>query len=337
MVISMLTLGSVFFVLFLFVEWKVSALPMMPSKFLSSGVSPWSEKFLVSIFKNVPIAAVLIQNFMFGMIFYGYIYYLPLYFQNVRRFTSLKSALLTVPLSLTQSLSSITSGQYISRQKRYGEVIILGFALLTISTSLAAGLFNRTIPIYAVVLILFTQGIGNGGVFQPSIIALQAHSPKAQRAIVISLRNFLRCLGGSIGLAVSAAILQNVLRSSLPEQFQHLAKSSYTKPDYSQYSAEDTEIILDAYAKASHAVFVFLAPLAGCCLLTCAFVKDRGLKRAEEVQEEQAKLRAEKVSTEKRADLEQGMVSEVSLPASVSDGEEDRKIDVTTIDAPVRK
>jgi MFS family permease len=35
MVISMLTIGGIFFALFIFVEWKVSALPMMPSKYIS--------------------------------------------------------------------------------------------------------------------------------------------------------------------------------------------------------------------------------------------------------------------------------------------------------------
>jgi MFS family permease len=283
----------------------------------------------VSVFKNVPVAAILLQNFFFGMIFYGYIYYLPLYFQNVRRFEPLKSAYMTIPLVVTQSIASITSGQYISRMKRYGECIFMGFVLLTISTSLIAGLFNRTIPIYAMVLILVTQGIGNGNVFQPTIIALQAHSPKSQRAIVISIRNFLRCLGGSIGLAVNAAILQNELRSSLPPQFQHLARSSYTKPDYSQYNAADTEVILNAYEKASHSVFIFLAPVAGCCLLTCAFVRDRGLKRAEEVQEEKAKLAAELLEREGKLDTEKAMMaSEMSLPFTGSEHEKEKESDI---------
>jgi MFS family permease len=262
------------------------------------------------------------------MIFYGYIYYLPLYFQNVRRFEPLKSAYLTIPLVITQSIASICSGQYISRMKRYGECIIMGFVLLTTSTSLIAGLFNRTVPLWGIILILVMQGIGNGNVFQPTIIALQAHSPKSQRAIVISIRNFLRCLGGSIGLAINAAILQNVLRSSLPAEFQHLARSSYTKPDYSQYSAADTEIILDAYAKASHMVFVFMAPIAGCCLLTCAFVRDRGLKRAEEIQEEKAKLVAEQIARDRKADMERAMVSEISLPVSSSEHEKEKEADL---------
>jgi MFS family permease len=274
----------------------------------------------VSVFKNGAVASILVQNFFFGIVFYGYLYYLPLYYQNVRRFPAIKSAYLTVPLVVTQSIASICSGQYISRQKRYGECIVLGFTLLTISTSLTT-LFNRTIPVWGNVLILVMMGIGNGNVFQPTIISLQAHSPKAQRAIVISIRNFLRCLGGAIGLAVSAAILQNTLRASLPPQFQNLAHSVYAKPNYTLYNEADTNTILNAYEKASRAVFIFYAPVAGICLLCCVFVRDRGLQRKEEIEADQDKAAAERAASEDHGDLERGLGSTTSLPHSEAESE----------------
>jgi hypothetical protein len=33
----------------------------------------------VYIFKNGAVSSILVQNFFFGIIFYGYLYYLPLY------------------------------------------------------------------------------------------------------------------------------------------------------------------------------------------------------------------------------------------------------------------
>jgi MFS family permease len=227
------------------------------------------------------VAALLFQNFFFGMVFYNYLYSLPLFYQNVRKFSPIKSALMTLPMVLTQSVASILSGQYISRTKRYGEVIWLGYFLFTLGIALTT-LFNRTIPQYGIILILIILGYGNGNCFQPTIIALQAHCFKSQRAVVISVRNFLRCLGGSIGLAISSAIQQNVLKAQLPEKFKYLSASTYAKPDYSKFSVEDGAAILDAYARASRMVFVFMAPCAGLCLLTCVFVRDRGLTRPEE-------------------------------------------------------
>jgi MFS family permease len=317
MVISMLTVGGIFVILFVYVEWKVSRLPMMPRQYslfhLKRDVS--TNLLSVSLFKNKPVAAMLFQNFFFGIVFYNYLYYLPLYYQNVRRLTPIHSALLTLPLVLTQryihsgfgsignansslSFASILSGQYISRRKRYGEVIWLGFTLFTLGTGLTT-LFTRETATWKIIVILIVLGYGNGNCFQPTIIALQAHCLKSQRAVVISVRNFLRCLGGSIGLAVSAAILQNTLRGELPEQYKYLAKSTYTKPDYSQFSAADGDAINEAYAKASRAVFIFMAPCAAVCLVSCIFVKDRGLVRPEELAEQAAKRAADAADEEK--------------------------------------
>jgi MFS family permease len=240
----------------------------------------------------------------------------------------MKSAFLTVPLTCTQALSSICAGQYISRRKRYGEVIWTGFILLTISTSLTT-LFDRNTAIWKCIVILFVQGISQGCIFQPTIISLQAHSPKAQRAIVISIRNFLRCLGGAIGLAVEGAILQNTLKKSLPPKFAYLAKSTYAHPNFSQFSEEDTNTIIDAYDKASHTVFVFLAPLAGVCLLTCIFVKDRGLTRKED--EEKSSVHSATDEEKRDADLESGMPahnSNLSLADSGKEKDDEKDVPV---------
>jgi MFS family permease len=134
MVISMLVIGGVSLLLFLFVEWKVAALPMLPSKVvreLTGLVSNLTDS-VVSLFRNPVISALFLQSFFLGASYQSYIYYLPLYFQNARGFTAIQSATMTLPMVLVQSVSSILSGQYMSRAKRYGEVIWVGFFLWTL-------------------------------------------------------------------------------------------------------------------------------------------------------------------------------------------------------------
>lgn len=266
MVIAMLTIGGIFAVIFVIIEWKVASLPMLP----------------LTLFKNPAVAAIMVQNFFFGLVFYTYMYYLPLYYQNVRRLTPLHSALLTIPMTATQAVASTLSGQYISRRKRYGEVIWLGFILFTVGVSLTT-LFDENIQTSYIVGILIVLGYGNGNVFQPTIVALQAHCYKSQRAVVISVRNFLRALGGSFGLVMAAAMLQATLKSALPEEYKYLAHSTYARPDYDTIDPQDAALIMAAYAKASRSVFILLSPFAGLCLLTCLFVRDRGLTRPDEV------------------------------------------------------
>jgi MFS family permease len=208
-------------------------------------------------------------------VYQSYLYYLPIYFQNVRNYTVVASAALSAPVVVFQMIGSILSGQYISRRKRYGEVLWLGFGLWTLGSGLTC-IFSRTTHPAVIAVILSVVGFGVGNVFQPTLVALQAHATKAQRAVVISNRNFFRCAGGACGLAISAAILQAVLRTSLPPKYAWLASSTYSIPK--NLGADETAVV-DAYMAASRAVFILQSPLISLCLVGCLLVRDRGLER----------------------------------------------------------
>lgn len=126
------------------------------------------------------------------------------------------------------------------------------------------------------------MGTGIGCTFQPTLVALQAHTPMSKRAVVISVRNFFRCTGGAVGLAISAAILQSVLKSNLPPGYEYLVHSTYALPARDTIPEADWMGIVDAYVKASHTVFIFQVPLVGVCLLGCFFIRDKGLNKPAE-------------------------------------------------------
>jgi MFS family permease len=67
-VISMITLGGISMITFIIVEWKVAAMPMMPLRLI----------------KIPAVSAIVVQNFLFGIVYYSHLYYLPIYYQNVR-------------------------------------------------------------------------------------------------------------------------------------------------------------------------------------------------------------------------------------------------------------
>lgn len=288
LVISMLAVGGICTLAFFFVEHKIALLPMMPCKFSCSYISVTHCRGLnqaVSLFTNAPVCVLLLQNFLFGIVYYSQLYYLPLFFQNARQMSPITSAALVLPLTAAQMTLSILSGQYISRRERYGEVLWTGFFLWTLGVGLTC-IFDLGTPIAAIVVILLIQGAGVGLIFQPSLVALQAHCSKEQRAVVISNRNFLRSLGGAVGLAISAAALQNSLKKAMPPEFSAFL-SSYDTPDLEALGAspEQIEAVLQAYATASRTVFIMNAPFMGLCLIGCILIKDRGLQRPNEVQQ----------------------------------------------------
>lgn len=199
----------------------------------------------------------------------------------VRGKSPLVAAALQLPLVVAQSSLSTLGGLYVSYFNRYGEVIWLGFGLWTLGSGLLV-LAGETISFGLIAFFLVLIGCGTGLVFQPTLVALQAHCPKAQRAVVTSNRNFLRSSGGAVGLAVSSAILANVLKGSLPPRLASVANSTFAAPNLSGYSPVDQATIKAAYASASRAVFIWCVPLVGICFLLCTLIKDQGLQRKEE-------------------------------------------------------
>ena len=139
----------------------------------------------VSIFRNPAVAVLLAQNMLFGIVYYSQLYYLLLLFQNALQLSPLVSAALILPIPFAQMSFSIATGQFISRFERYGIVIWAGFFLWTRGAALTT-LFTRDFPIVGIIFILGCQGGEVGFVFQPTLVALQAHCTRAQRAFLIS-------------------------------------------------------------------------------------------------------------------------------------------------------
>lgn len=133
---------------------------------------------LVRLFRITPVSAILAQNYLFGIVYHSELYYLPIYYQNVRGWNPLIAAALTIPLVVGQSLMSILTGLYISKTKRYGGVIWLGYILWTLGTGLKCTFNRRTHPVI-IVGILIIEGCGVGCVFQPSMIKCASILSKA--------------------------------------------------------------------------------------------------------------------------------------------------------------
>jgi hypothetical protein len=75
---------------------------------------------------------MLAQSFLFGLVYQVYLYYIPLYLQNAHQLSAQLSALMLITMVGLQSLVSVCSGLYISRFKRYGEVLWFGFGIWTV-------------------------------------------------------------------------------------------------------------------------------------------------------------------------------------------------------------
>ncbi|KAJ6783037.1 hypothetical protein PWT90_01859 [Aphanocladium album] len=265
LVIAMLVIGAALIPAFIFVEWKIAKLPMMPIRLFQSDFSA-----------NL----IFTQGFLHGVVYWSNLFYVPLYLQNVRGYSPTLSGLVILPMVASHGVGSIVSGQIISRTGRYNPTIITANGIWALGAGLQI-LYTRRSPIWHICIIGFLQGIGIGGAFQPSLVALLAHSRRADRAVANSMRNFLRIVGGSIGLTICSAVLNNVLRSSLagavPEDI--LAQISTSAHDVKSLglSGDQIERVIDAYMSGIHAIFIMFSPIIFICFVIGVLVQDHGV------------------------------------------------------------
>ncbi|KAI5825536.1 MFS general substrate transporter [Schizophyllum commune Tattone D] len=263
-VIGLLCAGGVVWGLFALVEWKFCRLPVMPLR----------------LFTYRTTCLVFCMNLFYGMVYYGNIYFLPIYYQKFRGFSELKSAALLLPLLLIQSVSGVLNGQVTMYTGGVKPQILVGFSLWLIGSGLQST-FKRATSIGKIVGILLVQGIGTGGILQTTLVAAQAAAPGKDRAVVTGTRNFFRTMGGAFGVAISNAILNNIISDELPAALPSdirdslLAGGSIDLP--SSLPSDVAEGVYAAFEHGLHMVYVYYIPLIAVCLIMSLFLKDFGL------------------------------------------------------------
>jgi hypothetical protein len=274
-VIAMLVTGVVTSVLFVVYEWKVAPIPIMP----------------VHLVKYPHCPALYIQNFFTGMCFYGNFFYLPIYFQSVLGYNALISGALLLAVIIPTSMSSILSGQMMTRSGRYRWIVVVGFILWALGTGLKCA-FDRDTKVWHIVLVLMVEGLGIGMTLQPTLVAILSNSSQSDRAVATGLRNFIRTIGGAFGLIISGAILSNNLDSQLsgldfitPDILKNLTSSTYSLGKLGFTDAQRDQV-LESYMTGIKYIYILYAASSGINLLLCAGIGNTGLKAKKPVVEE---------------------------------------------------
>jgi EmrB/QacA subfamily drug resistance transporter len=194
--------GVLLLAAFGFVERR-AAEPVLPPRLLSNRV------FVVT-------GAV---GFVVGFALFGAVTYLPLFLQVVKGASPTGSGLQLLPLMGGLLITSIVSGQLITRTGRYKPFPIAGTAVMTLGLYLLSTMDPSSSRV-TISLFMFILGLGLGMVMQVLILAVQNAVDYSDLGVATSGATLFRSIGGSLGTAVLGAIfsnrLSNELRSVLP-------------------------------------------------------------------------------------------------------------------------
>jgi EmrB/QacA subfamily drug resistance transporter len=190
-------LGILLLVGFVFAEMR-AAEPILP----------------MTLFKNRTFSVTSGIGFIVGVALFGSITYLPLYLQIVKGYTATGSGLLLTPMMGGVLLTSIASGNIISRTGRYRPFPIMGTAIAAVAIFLLSRLAVST-SIWLAAVYLFVLGLGLGMVMQVLVLAAQNAVPYKLLGVATSGSTLFRQIGGSIGVSIFGAIFANQLATEL--------------------------------------------------------------------------------------------------------------------------
>lgn len=167
------------------------------------------------LFRDRSFSACAALVFIFGGSLFGAMFLLPLYYQQIRAATPLEAGLLLAPQGIGAMIGTVFVGRILDRTGATRTIMLAGLALAVAGTVPFAIAGSGT-PVAVLALALLVRGAGLTASLLPSITATYATLPKSQYAAATTGTRILQQIGGSLGTAVLAVILQ---RGSFPAAF----------------------------------------------------------------------------------------------------------------------
>ncbi|MGN6378200.1 MAG: DHA2 family efflux MFS transporter permease subunit [Gaiellales bacterium] len=196
-IIGLIVVSAILLAAFPFIEMR-AAEPILP----------------LELFRNQTFVVTSLVGFIVGLALFGSVTYLPLYLQVVKGHSPTSSGLQMTPMMAGVLVTSILSGQLISRFGRYKPFPVIGTAVMTIGLLLLAQLAVDTSP-WTAALFMIILGLGLGMVMQVLVLAVQNSVDYRMLGVATSGSTLFRQVGGSIGVAAFGAIFANRLAGEL--------------------------------------------------------------------------------------------------------------------------
>ena len=163
----------------------------------------------VRLYQKATFSSASIAMFCIGAALFGGMILLPLYWQTVRFESVLITGLLTAPQGLGAAIVMPIAGKLTDRFGG-GPLALLGVTLTMVGT-IPFALIGAHTSILSLCMWMLVRGFGIGFAFMPAMSAAFAALRRDELSDATPQLNVLQRVGGSIGIAVLAVVLQRSL------------------------------------------------------------------------------------------------------------------------------
>ncbi len=219
-----------------------------------------------------------------GMAMFGGIIYLPFYLQVVKGYTPTESGLALLPMVVGIFITSIGSGQLVTKYGRYKVYPIIGSAITLLSMVMLTRLTVGT-SYGSFALSIFLLGAGLGFTMQTVVTAVQNDVAFQDLGVATSSVTFFRSMGGAFGTAIFGAVLSTRLAHYLAEAFAGTpAAGSQVGGSLSNVAAiaalppEVKAPVLESFVRALHDVFLTAIPFVALAFVVAFLIPEVPLR-----------------------------------------------------------
>ncbi|KAL4869563.1 hypothetical protein BDV12DRAFT_185070 [Aspergillus spectabilis] len=240
-----------------------------------------------SIFGNRSATVAFITSSLQGLILWGALYYLPLYYQAVREFGPILTGVALFPQTFTVAPSAIFCGIVVTLTGRYRWGLWVGWALSIIGLGLLCLLRPHTSTVGWIFLNL-PSGLGLGFITAAIVCTVQASATNKNLTVAVAMVVFFRAFGQAVGIAVGGVIFQNRMRHELTKYEEWQNEAANLSKDAAALvmviqgmgGGLAKEHLKLAYSDSLRVIWAFMAGISGVGLGLSVLVKKYDLNRA---------------------------------------------------------
>jgi len=166
------------------------------------------------LFANRVFSVTSALSLVVGFALFGSVTYLPLFLQVVNGSSPTGSGLQILPLMAGLLITSISSGQIISRTGRYRPFPIAGTLVMVVGLGLLSRMDASTSRLLSSAY-MFVLGLGLGMVMQVLVLVVQNAVDYKDLGVATSGATLFRSIGGSVGTAILGSIFSSRLKAQL--------------------------------------------------------------------------------------------------------------------------
>jgi len=164
------------------------------------------------LYRRPTFASASFAMFCLGAALFGSMILLPLYWQGIRHESVVDTGLLTAPQGLGMALAMPLAGRLTDRWGG-GPLALFGVVLTTVMT-IPFALIGAQSSIVWLSVAMLLRGAGIGFAFMPAMTAAFASLKRSEIPHATPQMNVLQRVGGSIGTALLAVVLQRALANA---------------------------------------------------------------------------------------------------------------------------